>query len=726
MASCVKKTTGAYGARYLKRAETLARSIRRENGRRRELIDGCILEGKSSASNLTALCIELPARIALEPRGFVPYLSKDKGRSFDNFLFATREGYRVIRSDYDPIPASGAPLTQRSVNSTSWISRKTMLALGGPLPREPEPTFTRASSNIGENTMLAPTAITKQKHWLYKAQLITNAWDDTETWLVVQRCDQYGENAQFFSVKDSYLPSVTNGYTWFHDSAAIYSSMRVIEIDRYEFAVVFTAQKKILDLPGLGYRPDSKLIMWRISTEDPDSIRSTFHPFPENIYPEGMRDPVAYKDNAAYLSVDLLDVEHIVKYDVPVGVMRIDDIELDDLGNILVALKLFSTVPNTEDPNSQLLYNTISFGRATWGNVQSGGAASSFVEHSRDIDLSAAMVGFSDYEYDHGRHMMGDRQIFVNGDIYRWGIPAPRRGIGVDATLPTSLQPYIVELKNGVPTGYTGEDEGMPLLAFGVAMEADDLNYEIVYFDRDYNERTGLNALRNRFNRTSKDFARDTMCGEKDYVSDTCVVFPGGGVIEPYGEYPTYVFNSAGDQVPVVGALAFKSSSVGLTFIDGPDRKYEKIRDAEPWSPYGEIGADLQNSIAFQNGYIMYVHCFQQEVRNDKGELMCPSAILITLCQPKETARDDRPTARFFVRCGPIWPGDEVPREDGQPTDPSTYYREINEAAIGLTPTGTDGVSTLYTGQNSKAFFQGWPFPLRDNNHLFMAGKKTP
>lgn len=708
MSRCSRKSTGAYGTRYLKRAEALATSVRARTGSKKQMIDGCIIEGGKVLGKKKASSIELPARIALFPVGFIPYHPKGPGSYISGLLHPLSRGFDTARSLYDPMsPAGDVAWTTSSISggATNLFYNYTLHRLGVQVANELTPVPSISGFATGEKNMISPRGVAKHRHFNYHAQVLANVADKEQLWLAVTRTDAYGRNVELFSISGDHLSSVTGGYKWYWESVARSSSVRVMEINETNFVVVFVARKVLHTLPNeAGFFADDKAILWRVSLDEKNqdgtpNIRSTITEMPESIIPAPMRTTVDYSAGNGPLGV------------TPSS-MRVDDMELDHNGNVLVAMKISGYVsPLDQLQDEHKLIAAISFGVATWGNLGGGSLPPSYTQHSIEVDSTDPDL-VAAYGYSPEIIMMGDRQIMINGDVYRWGVTGKRKQQGVDVLLPTSVRPYIVELKNGVPTGMTGEDEGTALCAFGVAMEYDDLSSEIAFFDRDYNHSSGVQALRNRFVMSGRDFARNSMCGEKAYVSDTCVAFPAGGAMIAFGESPILPNDT-------VESLSFRSDGAGLTFIDGGKRKYERICDTADFSPYGSLGEDLTNSIAFQNNYIMYVDCFQQEVRDDDASLIYPSGLLISIMQerPKDGSL---PRARIFVRCGPIWPED-MP-ETGEPAPVESYYREVTEVGAAEPLPGELLGIRLRTGMNSKALFQGWPFPLRDFNHLFMAG----
>lgn len=722
MLPCKKQATSAYATRYLKRAEKLARSITADSGRKRNIIDGCIVQGSKVQSMLTALSLELPSQIGFARMSFFAYQRKPGWMESAEATFPCRTRMTTARDGYNPVSKEAPTLITRLYRGY-WFERNVVLQKGTSAPVYCSFPLTKQSASVGEGKMPSNPAYYKSERFFYTASLINNAdLPEEGVWISIQRYRDTDVPPEFFTIASNYLEATLSGYTLFPENAAFYSSMKMIEINDTDFVLVTTVQRKIWEKDEASL-VDSKLVMIKISTADREFPTISMDLFPDSLYPDGMREDIAYKTNGVYTNVDLDRIEDIELFDKAIGLMRVDDIEVTETGNVQVAIKLMAAVPDPDLlPSQQTTYTAISFGLASWG----AGGASFYTEHSRDIDGNEPAL-VSEHGYSPELYMFGDRQVIINGSVYRWGIPAPRRMRGIDALWPTSLRPYIVELKDGIPTGITGDDEGTTLLAFGSSFDSedpDDPYSELVFFDSQYNPISGVNALRNRFS-FSRDFARDSMCGEKAVLSDTCVAIPAGGAIIPYAEYQTYA-----GETDVFGALSFRSSSAGLTFIDGDKRKYEKIVDTEDFSPYGHIGEALKRSIDFHIGYIMYVDCYQREVRDDEGKLVCPSGILVTLMAPpsewfKDVYGNMQAYAKLYVRSGPIWPEDEN-SEPGQTVDHSSYWREINmvDEMTGLL--GTNGLVMMHNRLMHKAFFFGWPYPLRGNQNLFMGEAKKP
>lgn len=718
MLPCKKRASGAYGARYIKRAERLARSISSPVGKKNEVLDGVLLSGGRVNGLLSASCIELPAHGVFVPSGFIPYSGKKTWGANENLLDPTRLYAGVDRNLFNPSSSGEVGLAdphRRASWSGSFWWNRVVISRGLQISNYIRPIVSNRASNIGEAGLMRPASVSTGKHGIYSIMLVGSGYEignsnDLSVWVLMQRRRSVSAAPEIFTIGADYLRSNLQGYSFLMLNAAFFFSSKIIEVNEHEFVAVFSAVRGLgAQIPGAPSTDsgaiDRTLVMVRVNTSDPDDLRMDFSLFPTHLLGPSLSSNVKADVSFDPFKAEIQDVSLTSTtanlYPVRSQVrLRVDDIGLAPDGSVTTAIKVDGYVQAPDEGLSwQRMMMTIAFGRASWG----GPGASFFEMHSIEIQTTLSSMA-AEYGWSADKVLMGDRQIMMGSDVYRWAIPARRRQ---DATtgmmLVDCLPPYIIELKNGVPTGVTGDDEGTLPVAFGSSMDIDDDFSELLFLDFQYNVGVGVAATRDNFNLAYGDFQRDSMNGGKGVFSDTGFAFPAGGRIIPYGA------DQKGE------TYSIRSDGIGVTFIDGERRKYEKVLDSEDFSPYGEIGPALTGSIAFQNSYIVHIDCFQKEVRTEDGVLSMPAGFALTVPVPMKDWVDGNPATRVFVRRGPIWTEDED--EDGAPE--GGYWVEIKYGADDAYAWEQPG------GSACKFMFLGWPQAVNPIGSSFLGDKNN-
>lgn len=621
---CRKATNGVYASRYLNRAERLAKSIKSKYGKKTNIIDGCIVQGAKANKTISASSIELPSGVLSSLTCILPSNDIVHGGIAGHFTVPNRDPFHPLQAskkgaDFSKYPHEDPLYSKRARFGHSDFG--TYLVY-------------KAKYHI------TPSIKTHAgRFYLYSPAYTRLGFDQNQHYISVFMTPMVnGLPGVHVSFHDDYIKAATGGYSIGSEMSLQNMSSELVEVGYGVFAVVFAVSKEIYqqadpDTPGYYQHAKYKtrlllaVVDLRLEESKGDAdldAKADFFLFPEELIPENMR-PMSVMVNG--------DNNTVLSVPAP-SVMTIQDLGLDENGNILAAIKYQVKVQSNDRGYvyqgggvSRMFKGhegtgVMAFGLASWGRQGSYFNVHSLevVEGSGDDEL-VRRFGVSPSEA-----MFGDRQVLIGGDVYRWGIPVSRRTAAVFAVASVTdyqmLPPYVVELKNGVPTGNNALNGPTDLLSvrkelfFGYGASID--------FERDF--------------QLNNDWIRGSLSGEKALVSDSCYAIPAGENIETTTS--TWLGYTIG----------FTATSAGIMFMDGDRRKFESISELS--------GA--------HESYGMTVSCHQREVRDENGKLVMPSALIV--CAYK----GDRP--KMFIRKGPIWPEDFA--EDEDPSDYSGLWVE--------------------------------------------------
>lgn len=624
---CKKITSGVYASRYLKRAERLARTIKAKYGKKTNIIDGCIVQGARASKTISASSIELPSKVFNVLSCVIPSTSQIDGRVISAFTVPDRTPFHPSLESGVEVDFSGLALERALYPRAAHFGISSFREYG--IIRSAREIIPPIRSHAGENFLYIP-------YYGYATLIQDERF--FAVWLN-SMASSLPEIAVTFH--DDYIKAVTGGYSIGRSEMTIQNmSSAVVEVGYGVFAVVFAVSKNIYQqadpsTPGYylhaKYKTRLLLAVVDLKLEENKGEReldaeADFYLFPEDLIPENMRP----------MSVNIDGGEGAVLSVPAPSVMTIQDLGLDENGNILAAIKYQVKVQNGDGVyqggGASPLFKghegtgVMAFGLASWGHQ-----GSYFNVHSLEV---VEGDGDNDVVRDFGvspsEAMFGDRQVLIGGDVYRWGIPVSRKTAGIFAnTLGAEYQllpPYVVELKNGEPTGNNALNGPTDLLSI-----KKDLYYDYgvsIDFERDF--------------QLNNDWIRTSLGGEKALVSDSCYAIPAGENIE------TITSTLLGYTIGVV------ATSAGVLFMDGDRRKFESLGERS----------------GLQDSYAMTISCHQREIRDKDGKLVMPSALIV--CAYK----GDRPI--MFIRKGPIWPEDFAEGEDS--SDYSKLWVETETA----------------------------------------------
>lgn len=619
MLPCKKITNGAYAARYLKRADRLARSIKSNSGKKTNIIDGCILQGSKTGRVMSASSIEPPGKILSCYATSIPSNLVAIGMFDFDFEVGTRELF------HPNFKNSGSSFESAKLKDEYYYKKGVFFGL-------PPLTGRIVRRQVGMN-IANPTSINTDQFFHYVPVF---GLDQNEHYFVVfMRSMATGEPEISVTLHESYIKGIADDYSVNYELLTQSMSAAVIETGYGTFTAILTVGKEIYRKPGTngGGIADAKhktrLLMLNIDLKlsEKDAEPTLDHYlFPEALIPSNML-PSTVLIGETY-------GDEVVAKTVPApSVMSIQDIDIDNNGRVIAAIKYQVKIqrPSQDTPyqGGGIFFEghegtgVMAYGLACWGQGDDF-----FNIHSTEVvdgDPDDELVTM--YADSATEAIFGERQTIINGSVHRWGLLVSRRTAGIFAIGAWSgysvLPPYIIELKNGMPTGFNAVEHPTDLIAFAQA-----LYYQTgvsVDFERDF----FING----------NWLRNSLSGQKAKVSQDCVAIPAGNGIETLG-------SAHGEIYGVV------TTSAGLLFIQGDRRKFEKVCD---------LGG-------LQDSYAMTVSCHQQEVRDYDGALVMPSAILV--CAYK----DGKP--KLFIRKGPIWPEDFG--EGNNPDDYSGFWTEVD------------------------------------------------
>lgn len=624
MKPCSKSTNGVYAARYLKNAERNARAIKINAGVKRNIMDGCIIEGKRIGSLLKATVIEPTGEILGVAANFNPppddwYLHR---MSVFAYPCGTREPYHP---EYPSLPLLDTDLhSQRppSYDATGRVFGRDMMH--------------EDAVAVSTLNMIPPVYPLATEGAVYSTNYVQDKTDQSQKYLSLlaskTSAGQHGRyDGDAVFIHNSHIKLFSGEYGI--DTIAYYAQRsKAIEVSEGVIAIIAVVGKVIERIPTPSPEsPDSITAIHRESLirlnvdlkivenrekkaemgKDYDLSRDRIEPtltgtlFPEHLIPEDLR-PTTVKawiwDGTQYYMDDIQAKT----------AMTITDIALDDDGNVIAAVKYQVKIQSHESPGSEpeipYAFNhnvdygvtVIAYGLASWG-----GTSSFFDVHSKEVmrgvDHNPLIAA---HGVDPNYVLLDNSTNIINGKVVRTAAKVSRTGIlhigYPDNSRYDFIDPYLVEIVDGVEKP-RAEGESVMGLAYG----GNGLLYPFgfsVDFERDFY--------------FDSNWVREVNNGNKAYVSKTAVAVP------------------ASSAITLVSTRFMKSTDQGVMFVDGDKRRYEQL------SPAPSVMEEQHITIT----------CHQKEVRDEDGKLISPCVIVVgAIIDGKHS---------ILVRKGPIWDED--------------------------------------------------------------------
>lgn len=620
MKPCSKSSNGKYASRYLRLAESYARSERMHNGGRKRIIDGCIVEGKKCGNLLRARVIE--------PEGYLLTIAS-------NFYFTPpsddyihgRKYFKQpcgLRDLYHPDDYKSLHLDTNPIAVDPWYTRGTRYLT----------TYYGREMDEGEWSIptvnnLTPTShISKQGNHLVSSDYCLDSSAPQNNYMRVLATNTSAGAGGF----DGYMvflheAEIKRFSGEFDISSLEYYQKRSVaaEISKGVFVVVFTVGKVMAAVPSED--PDDvggTVNLWRekllrididlkiIENEEKkirlgdsyDPISDNIEPtltgklFPDNLVPSGL------------MPTSVLRFDHETGVPVPIPAktaMTAYDIEVDDDGNVLVAVKyqvkvqegLEAYKPYAGIGGGENGTSVVAYGLASWG-----GGNEFFNVHSKEVFTSQTDSPLIPLHGAEAEWMIVENSTsIIHGNVVRTAgkiLRSAAAGI-FGASLQYEHHPsLLIELMNGVEVPRSSSD---PVMGIAFAGGGHLLPYRFgVDFERDFY----LNS----------NWVRDVNCGNKASISKTAVAVPASSSF----------FQPHHAQV--------KSTDQGIMFIDGDKRRYEKVSEAP----------------ITLNHVHMTITCHQKETRGEDGSLVSAAVLIVGAYIDGKY--------RLCIRKGPIWEDD--------------------------------------------------------------------
>lgn len=612
MLPCKKRATSSHAARYLSRATKLARAIKSAHGVNREIIDGCIVEGRRAGRLLTATSIEPPGSL-------VGVISNSNYRaeepSADKFIPTMRVPV-VDSAVFRPEPHG---LDAGRLGDATIPSKYTKVISIGALPVKVAPVirqidFRDPSEDPDRFTMIVPHGNSKGENHVVS---IYNGDGAGHGHLSIRF--ENGKEIYRLLIASWVIKGECDGYGISHPEDMLYWASRasIVETGRGKAIAVFTAGKKINTYRGVDYYQD-RLVRLDIDlklaeNESERARRGSAYDKEEHwinpdlqfaVFPDALIPP-----SLAATSI-LADAEGGDGYvSIPaISTMSVADLALDDEGGMLAAIRWEAKQQNGDSPNNkysaQIYHGSActgvgvsAFGLASWG-----GDSEFFNIHTKEVFSSNDAGLIAKHGVDAGVMLHGDRAVIFNGDVYRWVMRVERsmyeaRTHVAEQPVPFASPPA-AELVNGVSRQHD---------TFG----------DILYSSGGLHFRPGAAIYpgSNDFY-TSSDWTREAVRDAKCMVGGSTLAMAAGGNLE------------------MVNAGFIRSASQGIGFMDGERRRYEPLSEDAGTPQYR----------------VITVTCHQKEVRDKDGKLETPSVLVVSCF------RDGK--QRILVRKGPIWEED--------------------------------------------------------------------
>lgn len=620
MLPCSKSTNGVYAARYLKHAERNARTVKINSGVKRNIMDGCIIEGKRIGSLLKATVIEPTGEIFGISANFNPPPDSWYMHRMLDFAYpcGTREPYHPEFPSLDLLNTDINTQRAPSYDATTRVFGRDLL---------PENVGTAVFSN-----MMPPVYHLATENFIYAVQYAYDKSAQSQKYLRVtatkiasSQSGRFDGNAIF--IHASQVKIFTGEYGI--DTIAYYAQRaKAIEVSEGVIAIIAVVGKVIETIPPTDpARPESSVTLYREALvrlnvdlkikenrekkielgKGYDPIQDRIDPtltgmvFPQHLIPADLKPETVKRWEGEGEDRVIIDV-------AAKTAMTVADVALDDDGNVIAAIKYQVKVQTGPEPEAPYADQTrgedgitvVAYGIASWG-----GASSFFNIQSKEVftaDGSHPLVAAHGANPDYV--LLDNSTNIFNGKIVRTAAKVSRLAMSYVAyqTNPSYIfrAPYIVEIVDGVEKLSNAGDPVMGL-AYGGAGLQNAYGFAVDY-ERDFY--------------IHSNWVREVNNGNKAYVSKTAVAVPGSS------------------SITLVSDRFIKSTDQGILFIDGDKRRYEQLSLAP-------------NTVEQQH---ITITCHQKEVRNADGKLIFPSVLVVGSYINGEHS--------ILVRKGPIWDED--------------------------------------------------------------------
>lgn len=407
MLPCRKSTTSAFGARFIKLAESQARSLKGKSATKRIILEGCLVEGKKSGNNLSATVID-PQHSVYMPI----HENLDSNSGTKNAAYAVNIDNRLA---LDPLSATELSLFEEGYNvkaKESFVGAR--------------PNGIKASSRA-QHTKAGSRAV-------YYSDVIIDKSDSYFLRILEVRAG--ASNNLTTTISSSVISQIADGYSiGFSLSGKAFSGF-VIEGDGSALIAVVNVTKTIVSDPLI--TREALLILVIDRGQSGTSISGAL--ISETSLPAYLQPgTISYPFGSGYISRPAK-----TKF-------KPLDIERQQDGIVFVAFKYELEVEDSD--NGRI--GVESHGVAAWG------FGNTFVSiHSTEVDADAGHAFIARFGADAATVKYGDTVNLVNGKAMR-SVRVLARG-----NLFVGVSPFSLELIDGAPveqsdfaTPYYGQPE---------------------------------------------------------------------------------------------------------------------------------------------------------------------------------------------------------------------------------------------------------------------------
>lgn len=620
MLPCSKVTNGVYAARYLKHAERNARTVQINSGVKRNIMDGCIIEGKKTGSLLKATVIEPSGTILAAAANFKLYLDHDPFYAFRNLFLCqcgTREAYHP---DFPSLDINIKYQREALYDVTKHV-----------IGRD------RLRDNIFYqyflNRMWTPVYCHATEDFIYSVMHSKDAANQSENYLDIYATKTSLSQRGYFegdtvSIHSAEIKRFSGEYGI--DTLGYFARRAKAIAIREGVIVIIAVVGKVIEIipPTDPERPETSVTQYRETLirlevdlkikenrekriergKDYDLVQDRIEPtltgvlFPQHLIPEDLQ-PKTIK-RWVYEGSDRFLIETPAK-----TAMTVADIALDANGNVIAAIKYQVKIqvssepewPNQEGFAGENGITVAAYGLASWGD----GNSSFFDIHSKEVFTSDDTMSLVTAHGANPDYVLLDNSTnIINGKVVRTAAKLSRKAMGwvshQSYQLYNFVDPYLVEIIDGVEQNRSDNDPVMGI-TYGGAGLLYTYGFAVDY-ERDFY--------------IHSNWVREVNNGNKAYVSKTAVAVPGSS------------------SITLVNHRFMKSTDQGILFVDGDKRRYEQI------APAPDVMEDQHITIT----------CHQKEVRDEDGKLISPCVIVVGAKINGEHS--------ILVRKGPIWDED--------------------------------------------------------------------
>lgn len=516
MLPCKKISTSSYGIRYIRMAESQARSIKHTVGSKRKIIDGCIVEGKRVGSLLSANVIDPPPALL----------------SFTRLLHVASESEYI--SNYVRVDSREKlhPMTRSGELAYSQEdgARYTLFYFGQP------------AEDLGQMKFegyLAPAYVSQSNGSIFSS-FFERSFSRNKLYVAVCYHDVVSKRNYLIRIEQQVINNFAGGFKIeeVHNYAL---RSTVVGIASGKFAVILNVAKTLNEDPEIKQESLVMLIVdLKLGIEDEEPEISGY-PLPLYLLPYELQA----REVGYIVAVDG-DSNYITELKPAKTAISPIDIEVQEDGRILCAIKYQVQVNGQIDEQTPWMNSksigvgVVCFGTAVWGEGLSSIKIQSKEAFAWRGDNSVVLAMGNDPYF----VRVGELATLFKGKVLRPTMLMDRDRVrrGLNPNIEKFVPPHTQELLDGVVVG------NQEVLGFGPIFRGSksSLEYPMGFgtgVEQDFYVNTSIfTALLN---------------GTKAQISKDTIAVPRGG--------------------PTTGEHPEKCTSMGIMFTDGERYLYEAL-----------------------------------------------------------------------------------------------------------------------------------------------------